>query len=228
MMYYYWNNGPSERDKLKTRIHNIDEDIVRILFSLNNTRLATFFREYEKVYGESSARYAMKVFSSWKNGVTRYSASSIRKFIQIVPKVISSEERYDIVKKLYEKSKRKSSYCFEIVLGDYQRLNAIVATFNGLCAKPFDHDLSDEFKHLMKWLCDNDAAAANKLLSAFDAENSLLVSKAANKEIYNLINRISKLDGSAVGTHVCNFPFGSVTITVRQPTIFEKIARSFK
>lgn len=227
-MYYYWNNGPSQRDTLKARLHNIDEDIVRILFALDNRRLAIFFHEYEKAYGISSARYAIKVFDSWKNGITRYSASSIKKFIELVPKVISTEERYDIVKRLYEKSKRKSTYYFEIVLGDYQRLNNIVETFNSLCAKPLGHDLKDEFKHLMKWLCDNDAAAANKLLSALDAEQSLLISKAANAEVYSLINRISKLDGSAVGTHVCSFPFGSVTITVRQPTFFEKIARNFK
>ncbi len=228
MYYRHWKNPPSDKSVLKREIHNIDQDIIKILFALDSERLHRFFREYKRTYGESATNYAKKAFNSWKTGVTSYSAQSIKRFIEIVPRIISNSERYDIIKKLYEKSKSQSTYNFEIVLGDYQALSSIVKTFKSLCEKPFSHNLSDEFKHQMQWLCDNDAMASNKLLSAFDTESSLLVSKAAKKEIDNLINKISNLDGSAVGTHECNFPFGQVTIVVRKPTFFEKIVKSIR
>lgn len=88
--------------------------------------------------------------------------------------------------------------------------------------------MTHELKLKMHWLCDNDSIAANNLLSGLDSEYSLLISKAAKREIDNLIDNISKLNCSVIGAHTSTFPFGEVTIVVRPPTLFEKVVRIFK
>ena len=113
------------------------------------------------------------------------------RFINLAPKVLSQDARYEIVAKMYQKTKRPESHHLTAVLGYSEgAFSEIERLFERLCQKPFEHKWPDSLLQFAKWLCDDDSEAAKRIIAAIEAENSLMIVKAARLECNTNAQRI--------------------------------------
>jgi hypothetical protein len=233
MRYYrnrhYWGHQESNRATVSRLVAGIDEDIVAHLFQFTDFRLQVFFRQYAKLYGEPAAKYAAENLHAWKNHAKAYTGPTLKKFIQVVPKVLSFDEKFELFKKLYVASRRPEIHTFEVVLGDDSvAVRALADTLNRLCERPSESSLEPSMVSLMSWVSDNDMSQAKQLLSALETERSLAVSAAAIGDVGKLMKAVQAIDRNAVGVHEFTLPYGKVTVRVRHPSTFESVKRFFK
>ena len=215
-----------ERRELSRRVFGLDNEILQQVFRLDALKRETLFKHYETKYGWSAYDYARTVWDDWKNGTRGVSAEVATRFITLAPKVLSNDARYDVVAKMYDKTKRRETHSLTAILGIKEgALLEIEQLFERLCHKPFEHEWPDTLTTFANWLCEDDATAANKLIAAIDAERSLLIVEAAKAECKRLVEALRNLDAAVSGTHKIELPYGTISLHIRQATVFENFKK---
>jgi hypothetical protein len=151
-----------------------------------------------------------------------------QRFINLAPKFFSFDDRYEIVSKLYEKTKQRNEvHHLTAILGiNENAMHQMEGLFERLCKKPLEHKWPDQVLKFVGWICDNDSIAAKSLQTGIEAEKSILIVQAARHECARLMQCIKSLD-SAIGTHRVDLPYGTISLHVRKPTFIEKIKQIF-
>jgi hypothetical protein len=223
---HYWYPQQSERDVLSEDIGGIDHEIIDFLFSFDRIRLASFFDAYEEQFGCSAANYARQAFEAWKTRTKKYNVKTVQKFVKIVPLLLTYEQRYDLLNKLYQNTRRVETHRFTLVLGHSEhQLPQLEELFRHLSTKPAAHQLSSRARSILEWVSNHDCEQARKLMAAVETEHSALLARAALAEIDRLRDAIRALASSAVGTHEIRLPYGTILVEIRHATIGERIGR---
>lgn len=218
-----------ERRELSREVYGLDSEIIAMIFRLPLERKEKLLCIYQKAHGSVSSEYAREAWNDWARKSRGISGQTAKRFISLVPKIFSFEERYDLVAKLYASTRRVESHYLEIVIGcSEESISQIEPLFNRLCSKPLEHKLPESVTKFVAWVSDNDSITSRKLMAAIETENSLAVVKSARVEISRLINAIRDADQRIHGQHEIGLPYGSITISVRFPNTLEKIKRFFK
>jgi hypothetical protein len=215
-----------ERRELSRNVYGLDNEILEHLFKLRSWEKESLFRHYETEYGESGGRYARRTWDEWQNQKRGVSGQVATRFIALAPKVLRHEARYDIVSKMYQKTKRRETHSLTAILGFKEgAFREIEDLFQRLCQKPFEHRWPDSLTKFASWICDEDAEAAKKIIAAIESEHSLLIVKAARVECNRLIQALTNLDSSFAGSHTIELPYGTICLHIRKPNLFEKIKK---
>ncbi|HEX7344997.1 MAG TPA: hypothetical protein VF398_12075 [bacterium] len=232
MRYYYrktnwYQYQENKRNALSSVIGGIDKDITELLFAFDQKSQEVFFGDYEVKYGRKAANYARKIFPQWKTKQKRYSAETIQKFIQLVPRHLSYDQRYDLLKKLYDSWRRSEKHEIEIVLGHDERgFKQVEILCEHFCNKPAKHTLPDEVQNLMEWVCDHDANQARILMAAIEEETSILITRAARADLARLKFALKESDTSIIGKHEIRLPYGEIVVNIRMPRFIEKLKKA--
>ena len=221
----------SARRELSQRIAGIDQDVLEILYRAPYRTFVDLLLAYERLHGKAAADYLEKAFPRWRDGQTKVSGQSAERLVNLVPKFLTRDQRYTLLKKLYDanKSRQWEHFHVDIVLGHTENVSdKINSVMQRLCSKPKLNELPEAIQRTVAWVCNEDSAAARSIMAAIETEESVLLASGGQVEIKRLIDLIGRMDRSAQGTHSIQFPYGSLMVMVRQPTFFEKLGRFFR
>lgn len=217
-----------ERRELSADVFGLDNDIIERVFRLGPYEIGQFFRLYEARFGKKDADYAISAFPLWKSRVRGISGMNARRFIELAPKIFSFDDRYDIVSKLYEKTRRAESHYLTVVIGIHEgAFQEIEKLYVRLCQKPLEHEWPDKVKRFVSWICDEDSSAAKALITAIETQLSILTVKAARVEIDRLAMAVKNIETAHSGNHTIRLPYGTISICIRKPTFVEKLKKLF-
>lgn len=195
------------------------------MFALDGRHLNRFFVLYGEKYGTSKANYARSAFLEWKSGARKYTKNSLLKFVEIVPRVVSREDRFVLLGVLLEQTRQISHHTLELIVGykDSDTFRKLELLLEELSSRPNQHQLNDELLRTMTWLCDNDSVVAKEMILHMDAERSRRLSYAARIEVSRLRHLINSMDSKARGRHEINLPYGTIIVMVRMPNFLERL-----
>lgn len=214
------------RRELSRNVFGLDNEILQYLFKLGCAEREELFEHYERENGSAAGDYARKIWFHWATGRRGVSGEVATRFINLAPKVLSSDARYEIVANMYRKTKRPETHFLTAILGYKEgAFTEIENLFERLCQKPFEHKWPDTLIQFASWLCDNDSEAAKRILTAIDADSSLEIVKVARIECNRLLQALHNLDSAFAGTHRIELPYGTISLHIRKPTLFEKIKK---
>jgi hypothetical protein len=208
----------------------INKDILDLLIRLPRDRKIAFLDHYRSAYGEGAAKYADNTLSSWSQGWVRQSENTRLRLIRIAPKVLSPQERLEIVSKLHDAYRKDISekHHFTVYIGmdkDYEdKLNQVM---DSLCQKPGSVELPDRIRKRIDWLCNDDSVLCRKLLSEVETQQSFLLAEAAKIEIQNILQKLKNSSNDIVGHHKITFPYGTIEIDIRNPSLLKKLFSIF-
>lgn len=228
--FNYYPRKESQRSEAKEGLVGIDDDVLRIFSGLIGINRTNLFIHYEKAHGRPKANYARETMSDWANGTVKASGPILTRLLALVPKVLDENQRYDLLKKLYDghRGSHQESHSLTVVVGHSLSFRQHVTDMGTrLCKKPDTHTLPKYVQEKIDWVCDNDSAVARKIMAAIETDYSMAIAAAGSAEVENLVSRIQSLDMSAEGTHTITFPYGVITVYVRKPNFFEKITKFF-
>jgi hypothetical protein len=218
----------SKRNQLTQDVAGIDSTVLQYLYGFDNKSLVLLFRGYNERFGASAGRYALESFHQWKSGTKSPSAQTVDRFLKLVPPLLSFEQKFDLLKSIYEKTRSKETHTLTVILGHSENvLGQLGGLFTRLSSKPAQHTLSPRAQAILEWASDDDSQTARRLMVALETEESVAISKAGGAELDNLVHSIRQMNPSTVGTHCVELPYGIISVTVRHPTFFEKLGKLF-
>lgn len=226
----YYERNESQRAEAKQGLVGIDDDVLRIFSGLGGLKRSILFNHYESAHGKSAANYARDKMGDWANGTVKASGQTLTRLLALVPKVLDQNQKYDLLKKLYDghRGNHQENHSLTVIVGHSLSFRQMVMDMGmRLCNKPDTHTLPTYVQEKIAWVCDNDSAVARKIMAAIETDYSMAIAAAGRAEVENLVLRIQSLDMSAEGTHTIIFPYGVISVYVRKPNLFEKIGRIF-
>ena len=79
-----------------------------MFFGLDKPIVKLVFCFYEQKYGARKREYAERTFESWRSGVVQMGGEISERLLQIVPHVLSFDQKYELIEKLWKKLRTKS------------------------------------------------------------------------------------------------------------------------
>lgn len=211
----------------------VDEDILLLLYGVFRKAgppLSILKREYRRCHGDKAGDYLEVALEKWRNGDTRMSVQNMDRLADLVPRVITERERFNLLKKLYQthRDKDKPTYRVNLTIGrnEHEAKVQIQRYKNMLVNMPKNYALPESVQNRMQWVCNDDSNLARKLIAAVEEELSLNVAQVATVEVDRLLSLL-RSSQQVEGDHVIKFPYGTVIVSVRQKTFFEKIGDVF-
>ena len=159
------------------------------LSSLDYSQMGRFFDEYEKEYGHGPRKYAEKTLGYWGNGGVQLSEKTWGRLLRIVPKFMSTEERFEIFKEIMRWNQPKSWYAsrrchtYDFTISEWKSKRPSVE--NEMRSATTDFIQKIDYSNLfdwsqIKWLADKDIIAFRTLLE-----------KSKKEEYRNSLNALS-------------------------------------
>lgn len=81
-----------------TEYYDIATYLKKEFFNVDNITFQNIANLYKKLYGESAYRYMRKTYNSWKSGNIRVSKENSRRILECVPKFLTNEKRFYVLK----------------------------------------------------------------------------------------------------------------------------------
>jgi len=136
--------------------------------------------------------------------------------------------KFELLKGVYDRTRDTETHSMTVILGHSEhKLAQLGDLFKRLCQKPSQHTLSPRVQSLLEWASDHDSQIARRLMVALETEQSVSISTAAEGELQRLVRSIREMNQSAEGTHQIDLPYGTIVVTVRHPTFWEKLGKLF-
>lgn len=203
---------------LERRLGPIIGDIKKIFLNLHKESFEDLLIPYEKLYGTKARDYAAMAFPKWKSGQTKMSGQTAERILNLVPKYLTTNQRYDIVKKLCEHHIEKK---YKHVTID---INNPEIGFRAFQENILEFQDSSFIKHLPEhvvetatWLNDDDVTVTRILLAEINKKISAEVKSYAKIEFNKLHTAINnKLIKE--GSQSINFPNGTLTVSFYKPS----------
>jgi hypothetical protein len=79
----------------------IDKDVLELFIRLDDAVLTQVFRAYKAAHGEKKAEYVRRVYRQWKSGDVRMSGELSQRFLALVPRFLSFEQKYKLIENLW-------------------------------------------------------------------------------------------------------------------------------
>ena len=99
------------------------------------------------------------------------SAETLKRFVDIIPQFLTIERRYDLLKKLYERHRNKTSEFVTIIIGNERDgIMEIREHLESMVNAPFNQTLPDRVITIATWVCDNDAIQSRKMIATIRSE----------------------------------------------------------
>lgn len=199
-------------------------DIERKFLALRSFELEALLSEYGKQHGRSAEAYARKTYQDWKSGSVTLSGKTAERLLELLPKHLSSEERFGFVRKLRTRYFKKQSEWVRITPDQNWRTEVMQAV-NKLIASSRSFSLPEALEEKATWLAGGDAQAAHRLLRAAEEEEARLRASFLDAEFKRINVLLNNLEHTKHVSHEIKLPQGDihVTIELQQPTVMQKL-----
>lgn len=210
--YRKWNNSDwyeyhkDQRQKISDYYGGIDDDIKKIFFSLSKSMLHVIFMDYEAEHGKSKRKYAESTYAKWKDGSVNMSGDVAERLINILPKYLSFDQKFELIKKVWNNLTRVDTISVgvpsNISRPEFDRL------INDAFTRTNNQNMPEIVRNRLKWLSLNDAKVANDLIIAFREYEKHILLNELRSNFSKLLSTTNLLDVnlSANGRCVVNLP----------------------
>lgn len=201
---------------LSELLAGIDDDVKVAFARLSPSSLCALMIDYEAAYGESARRYAERSWRQWSLGEVQMSAEVAQRLLALVPKFMTLDERFEIVKKLRDKYRPERVHRRIVCRSNELRqavLPAVAELVDRSSLVAFPQSLVDR----IEWILDSDVAATHKLLSAVETEEAERRVAHLEAEFQNIDDMIRRMPGKGAFTHRIDLPQGSITVVISRP-----------
>ncbi|MFT6835525.1 MAG: hypothetical protein ACJA0H_001565, partial [Francisellaceae bacterium] len=96
-------------NEFSRKLGPVVKDIQVAFFDLPPSELDDLLSRYGQVHGFKPEQYARETFQLWKSGSRKMSGQTIERLLNLVPKYLSYDERYEITKRLCGYHSKKES-----------------------------------------------------------------------------------------------------------------------
>jgi hypothetical protein len=84
-----------------------DDDILLILYRMIDdpnfrNRLTILLNAYRRIHGNSAGDYIITALPKWRTGTTKVAQQTIDRLVNLVPRVLTHDERYIVLRKVYQ------------------------------------------------------------------------------------------------------------------------------
>lgn len=204
-----------EYENLEHRLGPIVDDVRDAFFSLSDYDLKDLFKEYGRQFGSSARNYAIETYPLWRSGERGMSGQTASRLLNLVPKYLTREKRFSIVKKLCEHHAVKHHDSVEIDRENpEQTLTAVRAAIDQVAHFSVVKSLPAHVTETVSWLNDNDVVVGRAMLTEIDKRLHLAVQSSVENNwpmIAKLVRDPQVQDFSETFT----FPTGSIRVYAR-------------
>jgi ribosomal protein L22 len=212
----YWGyQNVSERAQLSAIAGGIDKDIERIFLSLPSYKLESVFTRYGHEHGSSALSYARNTYPKWKSGSVQMSGKVAERLLNLVPIVLDSDSRFELVKKLREAHRRKIDK--HVQCEPHEWRTKVAPEIAQLLASSSEFKLPDSALNRIRWLTDGDSQAAQRLLAAAEEEEAIARLRHLELEFRRIDALIQSIQGRKTVSHIITLPQGTVSVRIGQP-----------
>ena len=204
-------------NELEHQLGPIISDIKNAFLNLPIELLEDLLIPYEKLYGFKAKEYAIDAFPKWKYGRRKMSGQTAKRLLNLVPKYLTTDQRYEIVKKLCEYHIEEKERYLSI---DIENPAPALDTFQKYLLEFQDTSyfkyLPEHVLEIATWLNDDDITVTRRLLSEIDQNIYKEVKSYAQIEFDKLHTAINNKSIQAVNYKI-TFPTGILYIDFFKP-----------
>jgi hypothetical protein len=134
-----------------------------MFFALDSFKLMLVFNEYERKYGEGKRKYAEATFAKWRCGSVQMGGEISERLIQIVPKWLTFEQKYELIEKLW--SRLRQTITLNVTISPHGGLNEAIQAVMGAIDALGEQAIPVAVVERLEWLAQDDAAVAQSLIA---------------------------------------------------------------
>jgi hypothetical protein len=205
----------SERAVLSSIAGGIDKDIEEIFLNLPPHKLEVVLAKYGREHGSAALSYALKTYPSWKAGGVQMSGRVAERLLNLVPAVLDSNKRFELVKKLREAHRKTINKYVQCEPQEWR--SKVAPEIAQLLASSSSFQLPESTLKRIRWLADGDSQAAQKLLVAAEEEEAIARLQHLEREFGRIDALIQGVKGSTTINHEIKLPQGTVTVRIGTP-----------
>lgn len=212
---YRASQHASERQALSNSLGGIDKDVEHIFLNLPNLKLETVFLRYGREHGASALSYARNTYPRWKSGAVKMSGTVAERLLNLVPLVLDSSTRFDLVKKLRCAHMHKERRHVTCEPHDWRtKVAPLVAE---LLTASHTFQLPEHAVSRVRWLADGDTAAAQRLLAAAEQEEATVRLRFLEAEFNRIDFLLQSIESTRRVSHTIELPQGSISVEITIP-----------
>lgn len=191
----------------------LSKDVRELFLNLDDSVLAGVFRAYKSIHGEKKTEYARRTYRRWKTGEVRMSGEISRRLLAFVPRFLSVEQKYSLLKSLW--SHVRKGRVLRLAVSSADQVTAAVEAVTRETELACQQELPPKIEQWLAWLSDNDFEVAKHLLKDFEAREAAISSKALSDKLAEIFRLVDSANGRAVsGFSSVELPWGIVEIHV--------------
>lgn len=193
----------------------LSPDIKSIFFGLDPFKLKLVLNIYEREHGSGGRKYAEKTYDEWRCGTVGMSGRVAERLVKLVPKVLSTEDKFGLVQKLWQNYQGKST--IHLTFHPDSNLDGLVEILTDKIEESLEKRIPESVKQSLSWLYDDDSRAIEECLKQLEDAESRLVGNSLLEHVEELKSAARRcLEHGDFTSHVrFNLPFAQVLIEVR-------------
>lgn len=212
----YANNDAIEHvqafNEFSRKLGPVVEEVQSAFYQLNEKELNDLLIRYKSSYGWKASEYAREALPLWASGKRKMSGQTMERLLNLVPRYLSTEKKYEITKRLCFHHAKKEIIEIRIKKDDVsagiKELDTALDRFKSL--QPMKH-LPKEVTDTATWLNDDDVAVARGLLARLDNEETLLVQSIVEENRANLVRSLREESITSLKETIV-FPLGEIRV----------------
>jgi hypothetical protein len=205
----------SDRKRLSAVAGGIDKDIEKIFLSLPRHELESVLVRYGREHGSSALNYAINTYYRWKSGEVAMSGKVAERLLNLVPTVLDSDTRFNLVKKIRDAHRTKINKAIRCEPHEWR--TKVAPEIGELLASSGQFQLPASAVSRIGWLADGDSQAAQRLLAAAEEEEAVARLRHLELEFRRIDTLIQSVQGKKTITHTIQLPQGTIHVTIGEP-----------
>ncbi len=143
-------------------------DVKKSFFNLSPSNLDQLLLIYKDEYGFKPYEYALQTIPKWKNGRTKMSGQTMERLLNLVPKFLTDDERFEITKSVCEHFTNESLTTKHINI-DLENIDVGLIELEEKILKFYSPEIiksiPEKVVDVAVWLNDNDSIASRALIA---------------------------------------------------------------
>lgn len=191
-----------------------NNELIKILLSLDENSLNELFRLYKKEFGRGAAYYARRTYLKWKDGKVQPNQQTFKRFFVHLPKVMSYDLKCEVLRRLMEEYASKDVYDLTVYTDDWEeKLTPLVET---IIAKSHTARLPQAVEEKLQWLAQDEMHTARDILKHSQAQEGKIAVSMLRQEISNVEILLENLKGNTNIIHEVKLPYGKINLRIKK------------
>jgi len=199
-------------EMLSFELGPIVDDVRNTFFELSDIHLKSLLMLYRNKYGNKPANYALEAYPIWKSGERKMSGQTAQRLLDLIPKYLTSEQRFQMVKKLCEHHAKTIDRYITVDRDNielaFNQVNHAIETIKNSHSLKY---IPDNVLETVKWLNDADIVVSRSMLSQIDNVMHQQVKQSISNNM-TLINSVLSNKETKNFHETFKFPNGTITL----------------